>query len=160
MHYQRAVWAVVIVACVWGWALATPGTGEARDPSARVVLHSGKPFQVFTKDLLAAIRKNQMGVVCRTNAQAGAASRGVTVPGNQVLMLFRADYAVRMLKADVEAGFEAPLRVYVVEQPDGMAKVSYIKPSDVFAGYQNADLDTMAAELDAIFAAILRDAMQ
>lgn len=75
-------------------------------------------------------------------------------------MIYRPDFAVRMLKASVEAGFEAPIRVYVVEKSDGTAQVSYIKPSDVFAGYQNADLDAMAKELDAIFEAIVRDALQ
>ncbi len=101
-----------------------------------------------------------MGLVARASAQAGAASVGVTIPGNQVFMIYRPDFAVRMLKASVEAGFEAPIRVYVVEKPYGAAQVSYIKPSDVFAGYQNAELDAMASELDTIFAAIVRDALQ
>jgi uncharacterized protein (DUF302 family) len=82
------------------------------------------------------------------------------IPGNQVFMIYRPDFAVRMLKASVEAGFEAPIRIYVVEQGDGTTRVSYIKPSDVFADYENAELNAMAHELDTIFAAILRDATQ
>ncbi len=50
--------------------------------------------------------------------------------------------------------------MYVGEQSDAMAQVSYIKPSDVFAGYRNAELDAMAGELDTVFAAILNDALQ
>ncbi len=75
-------------------------------------------------------------------------------------MVYRPDFAVCMLKASVEAGFEAPIRIYVVEQDGGMARVSYIKPSDVFADYNSVALDEMAKELDAIFASILRDATQ
>jgi uncharacterized protein (DUF302 family) len=83
---------------------------------------TNKPFQVFTQDLIAAIRNNKMGLVSRANAQAGAASRGVKIAGNQVLMIYRPDFAIRMLEADVEAGFEAPIRIYVVEKPAPLTK--------------------------------------
>jgi uncharacterized protein (DUF302 family) len=149
------IWTLVCI-----WFVYVPPVVQARDTSARMSHDTNKPFQVFTRDLMVAIRKNGMGLVCRANAQAGAASRGVKIAGNQVFMIYRPDFAIRMLTADLEAGFEAPLRIYVVEKPDGTARVSYIKPSDVFAGYNNRQLDAMARELDAIFAAIIRDAMQ
>jgi uncharacterized protein (DUF302 family) len=158
MQYHRVVWTAVVIGltCVYG----LPVTVMAKDPSPRVVIETKKPFQTFTQDLTAAVRKNKMGLVCRASAQAGAASIGMKIPGNQVFMIYRPDFAVRMLKASVEAGFEAPIRIYVVEQGDGTARVSYIKPSDVFAGYENAELNAIAHELDTIFAAILRDATQ
>jgi uncharacterized protein (DUF302 family) len=53
-------------------------------------------------------------------------------------MVFRNDFAVRLLAADAAAGFEAPIRIYVYENADGTATVSYIAPSVVFAPYQNA----------------------
>ena len=152
--YLAMIWTVILA-----WGLALPA-GYAKDPASRVTIDTQKPFQRFTQDLLVAIRKNRMGLVCRANAQAGAASRGVKIAGNQVFMVYRPDFAIRMLAADVEAGFEAPLRIYVVEKADGTARVSYIKPSDVFAGYHNAQLDAMARELDATFAAIIRDALR
>lgn len=158
MQYHRVVWTAVVIGLAHAYGLA--GDVMAKDPSPRVVIDTQKPFQTFTQDLTAAIRKNKMGLVCRASAQAGAASIGVKIPGNQVFMIYRPDFAVRMLEASVEAGFEAPIRIYVVEQDDGTARVSYIKPSDVFAGYENAELNVMARELDTIFAAILRDATQ
>lgn len=157
---RRAMRVISLIGMLGLWFLTAPITVAAKDMSARVVMNTSKPFQTFTEDLTAAIRKHKMGLVSQANAQAGAASMGVTIPGNQVLMVFRPDFAVRMLKASIEAGFEAPIRIYVVEQADGTAQVSYIKPSDVFAGYNHADLDAMAKELDTIFAAILQDAMQ
>lgn len=151
-------WIVLILMSVW--CVYAPIGGAAKDPSPRIRHETHKPFQAFTDDLLMAIRQHKMGLVCRANAQAGAASRGVKVPGNQVFMIYRPDFAIRMLEADVEAGFEAPLRIYVVEKPNGTAEVSYIKPSAVFAGYDNPQLNAMAVELDAIFAAIVRESMQ
>ncbi|MBI3090639.1 MAG: DUF302 domain-containing protein [Candidatus Tectomicrobia bacterium] len=127
---------------------------------ARETHRGTKPFAAFTADLERAISAHKMGLVCLANAQNGARSIGVTIPGNQVFMVFRPDFAVRMLRADARAGIEAPLRLYVTENPDGTATVSYRTPSEVFAPYQNAALDTMAKELDAIFARIIESALR
>jgi uncharacterized protein (DUF302 family) len=160
MNAYRLIRGVLIGVLMLVGGLALSPVSEAKDPSPRVVIDTNKPFSTYTEDLTQAIKKNKMGLVARASAQVGAAAIGVTIPGNEVFMIYRPDFAVRMLNASVEAGFEAPIRVYVVEQGDGTAQVSYIKPSDVFAGYENAELNEMAKELDTIFAAILRDAMQ
>lgn len=100
-----------------------------------------------------------MGLVAQASASKGAASKGIKIPGNAVLMVFRPDFAVRMLKASIPAGFEAPLRIYVTENTDGTTSVSYRTPSVIFAPYRNADLDILAKELDPIFAGIVGDAV-
>ena len=61
-----------------------------------------------------------MGIVAQACADCGANAIGVTIPGNRVIMVFRPDFAVRMLDASVAAGIEAPLRLYVTERPDGI----------------------------------------
>jgi uncharacterized protein (DUF302 family) len=99
-----------------------------------------------------------MGLVAQASASRGAAARGVKIPGNAVLMVFRNDYAVRMLGASVAAGIEAPLRLYVTENSDGTASLTYRMPSAVFAPYGSSALDEMAKELDAVFRNIVRDA--
>lgn len=91
-------------------------------------------------------------------ASQGAAARGIRIAGNAVVMVFRNDYAVRMLQASVPAGIEAPLRYYLTESADGTSTLTYRKPSAVFAPYGNAELDRMAAELDPIFAKIAQGA--
>jgi len=63
-----------------------------------------------------------------------------------------------MLQASVPAGVEAPLRLYVTENADGSATLSYRTPSAIFAPYGNAKLDTVAKELDPIFERIASDA--
>jgi uncharacterized protein (DUF302 family) len=64
-----------------------------------------------------------------------------------------------MLKASIPAGIEAPIRIYLYENADGTATITYKKPTDVFRPYGSGDLDKMAAELDVIFANIVRDAV-
>lgn len=109
-----------------------------------------RPFAAAAEDLKAAITANGMGLVCHANAQAGAASRGVKIKGNQVLMVFRPDFAIRMLAASVEAGFEAPIRIYITENDDGTATIRYVKPSVAFKPYKHPELDRLGGELDAI----------
>ena len=124
-----------------------------------VVLTSRHSFDTLQKRLVDAVAVHKMGLVAQASASSGAAARGVKIPGNVVLMVFRNDYAVRMLKASVPAGIEAPLRFYVTENTDATASVTYRKPSAVFAPYGSAALDALAAELDPIFAQIAQDAV-
>jgi len=112
-------------------------------------------FDTLLTRLAKAISDNGMGLVAQASASRGAASRGVTIPGNAVLEVFRNDYAVRMLEASVPAGIEAPLRIYVIENADKTATIIYRRPTAVFTPYGNAKLDAMARELDPIFEKIV-----
>jgi len=123
-----------------------------------VVLVIEKPFDSAWKDLESAVKANKMGVVTRASASRGAKGRGLDIPGNAVIGVYRNDYAVRMLEASVPAGIEAPLRFYLTERTDGLTGLSYKRPSAVFAPYGSADLDAMAAQLDTVFAKIANDA--
>ena len=66
-----------------------------------------------------------------------------------------------MLAASVAAGIEAPIRMYVTDDGDGTATLSYKTPSHVFAPYMDdggPDLAELAAELDEIFSRIAAQA--
>ena len=115
-------------------------------------------FDVLATRLEKAIEANKMALVAQASASRGAAARGVKIPGNLVLMVFRNDYAVRMLAASVPAGVEAPLRLYVTEDANGKANGTGRAPSAVFAPYGSAELNAMARELDPVFEKIVRDA--
>lgn len=115
-------------------------------------------FDALAMRLEKSIEANKMGLVAQASASRGAAARGVKIPGNLVLMVFRNDFAVRMLAASVPAGIEAPLRLYVTEDANGKASVTWRDPSAVFAPYGSAELNAMARELDPVFEKIVRDA--
>ncbi len=146
---------VTIVLTFLGWL--TPVSAYAQD--SKITTISRTPFSKVAEALEHAITEEKMGLVCHANAQRGAAARGVTIKGNQVLMVFRPDFAVRLLAADPRAGFEAPIRIYVYENADGTATVSYLPPSTVFAQYRNPDVQAVATELDPIFKRIVDRAL-
>jgi len=145
-----------IVAVLISLALALPvAAGENRT----TVIATGMTFKALVGRLDAAIRKHKMFAVTRASASLGASRRGLKIPGNMVIGVYRNDFAVRMLAASVPAGIEAPIRFYVTEEKGGTASLRYRKPSVVFAPYKGgAKLTALAAELDRLFAAIARDA--
>ncbi len=138
---------------------ATAALAEDVTLSGTRTLQTRYAFDALVARVETAVEKSQMGLVAQASASRGAAGRGVKIPGNAVLMVFRNDYAVRMLQASVPAGIEAPLRLYVTENADGTASLSYRTPSAVFAPYRNGKLDEMAKELDPIFDRIASDAV-
>ena len=138
--------------------LAVSSADNATPYPGTIVMKTTHSYDALVNQLLAAARTNKMGVVARASASNGAKSLGLTIPGNQVVMVYHPRFAVRMLKASVPAGIEAPLRYYITEDEDGTATLTYRTPSSVFSPYGNAELDAMALELDEIFARIAADA--
>lgn len=130
----------------------TPHTGSK-------VFRTDYTYAAMVERLVAAIKKNKMGIVARASATNGAKSIGVKIPGNIVIMVFRPDFAIRMLRASVPAGIEAPLRFYITEGSDGKATLTYRRPSSTFAPYGSLALDRMALQLDRIFGQIATDAL-
>jgi uncharacterized protein (DUF302 family) len=142
-----------------GFVLIALAAVDGFSQAETVTLKSTAPFARVADALEKAIADQKMGLVCRANAQAGAAARGVKIAGNQVFMIFRNDFAVRMLAASRDAGLEAPIRIYLSENSDGTATLTYRRPSAIFKPYGTPELDRLAAELDPIFEKIVAQAL-
>lgn len=115
---------------------------------------SGLSAEESVKALLGAIESANMRVVAHINGQANAAKMGKQVPADQILEVFRPDFAIRVWAACKPAGYDIPLRIYVYE--DGASvQVACRLPSEVFAPYATPALDEIGVELDEIFNGIL-----
>lgn len=126
------------------------------------VIATDKAYQALVDDLKAAIKAEKMLLVTQASASAGAKGRGLTIPGNRVMGVYRNDYAIRMLEASVAAGIEAPIRFYVTQDTGGTATLSWKTPSFVFAPYMEEGGDALAelaAELDGVFQTIANKAV-
>ena len=149
---------IILICCV-GLLLALPARAENPTPySGMRTVETGRTFAAYVDNLKKAIRGNRMGIVAHACATCGAKAIGVTIPGNHVVMIFHPRFAVRMLKASVAAGIEAPIRLYLTEKSDGTARLTYRLPSHIFGAYEVPVLDEMAKELDGIVAKIVADA--
>ncbi|MEQ8968010.1 MAG: DUF302 domain-containing protein [Azospirillaceae bacterium] len=142
---------------------AAPGATLAQDASpypydGMVEIDTPHDFDTLWDRLSAAVQDHEMFLVGRASASRAAEGRGIDIPGNGVVEVYRNDFAVRMLEASVPAGIEAPIRYYLTEDADGTTTLTYRLPTAIFAPYDSDDLDAMAAELDVIFAAIAKQA--
>ncbi|MBZ9566963.1 DUF302 domain-containing protein [Modicisalibacter tunisiensis] len=158
------------------WALglmlmmvASTGMAQTRWPAdGWQVIPTQQSYTTLLNRLKRAVTDNDMGIVTDVGPTQVAAQRGVKIPGNRVVGVFRNDLAVEILRLSVPAMIEAPIRFYVTENDDATATLSWKTPSAIFAPYV-ADLDDderaaaladKARELDAIFARIAEDATQ
>lgn len=143
--------------------LATPATaGELAELPGWVIRASAHDYATLVERTNEAVAESPLGVVTRASATVGASNIGQTIPGNMVIGVYAPPFAVRMLDASVQAGIEAPLRLYLTENEDGTATLSYRTASHVFAPYTDGgeELRALAAELDAILATIADGAVE
>lgn len=122
-----------------------------------VVMHTSKPYAQLVTDVVAAIKANKMGVVTQAGPTGAAKKRGIVIPGSRIIGVFNNVYAVRIINLNMAAMIEAPVRMYVTENEDGTATLSYKTPTMVFMPYlaeSNPDLGVAAGELDVIFQTI------
>lgn len=147
---------VACIAALMAISLASFTSAQERDGTR--VLQTSHAFGQLLERVERAVEANGLGVVATASASRGAAARGVKIPGNAVVMVFRNDLAVRLLAASVPAGIEAPLRFYVTENPDGTATLGYRLPSAVFAPYRHPQVERIARELDPVIEKIAKDA--
>ena len=152
----------------WIFALLVAALPAAADDVADIAPRPGWQTHVTPHDfdtLVArtrdAISANGMAVVTQAGPTGAAARRGITIPGNRVIGAFNNDFAVRLLRLSTEAMIHAPIRLYVTENADGTATLSYIEPSTLLAPYADAAgpaFGDVASDLDQVFAAIAQDA--
>lgn len=152
-----------ILALIAALAAALPAAAGSVSPREGWAVHdTAHSYDDLLVKLKSAIKAHKMFLVTQAGPTQAAAKRGIEIPGNRVIGVYRNDYAVRAIKLSVAAMIEAPIRFYVTEDEDGSATLSYKTPSHVFAPYLaegGADLEALAAELDTIFAAIAADAI-
>ena len=142
---------------------AVPAGAEMAPRPGWSVERTGKDYARLVADVKDAARANGLAVVTEAGPTEAAAARGIAIPGNRVIGLFNNRFAVRIVGLSTASMIEAPIRMYVTENTDGTATLSYKLPSTVFAPYLaegGQALADAAAELDALFAEVARAAIE
>jgi uncharacterized protein (DUF302 family) len=104
--------------------------------------------------LTEAAQAVPMGVLAHLNGQANCAKKGITVPADQILEIFRPDFAIRVWQAHKPAGIDIPLRIHLYDA-DGKTVVNFRTAGEVFAPFASPALDAIAGDIDPIFTRIL-----
>ncbi|MEJ2630890.1 MAG: DUF302 domain-containing protein [Acidihalobacter sp.] len=106
------------------------------------------------KRLLAGVDAANMRLVAHINGQENARKMGKEVSADQILEVFRPDFAIRVWQAYKPAGYDIPLRIHVYEN-SGATCVACRMPSEVFSPYAKPALTAIGWELDDVFEQIL-----
>lgn len=160
---RRHLSAVIALGLALGTVCAGAALAQMAPRDGWAVYATSKAHGALIDDVKAAAREQGMGIVTEAGPTSAAAQRGITIPGNRVIGIFNNVLAVEILGLSTAAMIEAPIRLYVTENEDGTASLSYKLPSSVFAPYvQEAGprLAEIAEALDVTFAAIAQTAAQ
>jgi uncharacterized protein (DUF302 family) len=98
-----------------------------------------------TMDKLEAIVKEKgLTVFLRIDHQANAAKVGDTIPAAEVLIFGNPKMGTSMMKDDIRAGLDLPLRVLVYEDAEGKTWISYHNPQELKEAYRLGDSPAVA----------------
>jgi len=152
----RFVFATLMVAIL----SALPESGRAVENGTRAIV-SDYGYWALIARLETAIKRQKLRIVGRASVRGAERQKKRGIPGNMVIGAFSDDYATRVLRANVAAGIEMPIRFYVTHDPDEKtATLWYRRPSWVLAPYgdKSGELRTLGEELDRVMDAIAAEA--
>jgi uncharacterized protein (DUF302 family) len=137
-----------------------PVSGHAVENGTRTIVSDLSYWALITR-LEAAIKRKKLKIISRASVRGAERQKKLGIPGNMVIGAFDDDYTTRILRANVAAGIEAPIRFYITRGADEKtATLWYRRPSWVLASYSDktGDLRAVGEELDRLMATIAAEA--
>ena len=139
---------------VWTAALLT--SGVAHDVAAQgppppdflITVRSAHNFDATVANLKQAIEGENLMVVHEVNPQQMLRMVGVRTGGMRQVFSFHPRFMQRILETNRNGGIEPPLKILVMEAPEGRVMVRYHDPVHQFAPYDG--LAEIASELRGI----------
>ena len=143
-----------------GLAVAVLGlvfSGSALAQDSIVKIQSQHDFSQTVANVASATSQNGWAVMGHLNQGQALSPTGLRLKGES---FFFGDpgAAKALFNADPAVGVIAPLRIFVYEDADGRTWVSYQKPSARLAELRNADVSTIAANVDTKIQSIVQAA--
>lgn len=137
-------------------ALASPNAVHAQkmtSPEFQVITPSKYAFSDTVDLLKGAIEAQNLMVIKEIDAQKMLRMVGVQTKGMKQLLFFHPRFMKSIMEINKQATIEPPLKIAVMEAPNGKVKVKYIRPSYLLGRY--GGLDAVGTELDGVVAKIV-----
>lgn len=142
----RGAFAALAVACLMLLMTgASPATAQLPPPDFLVTVPSSHGFDETLALLIQAIEGQNLMVVHEINPQQMLRMVGMRVGGMRQILFFHPRYMRTIVETNRNAGIVPPLKVLVMEAPDGRVMVRYHDPEELFEPYDG--LSGMASEL-------------
>lgn len=150
-----AVWTAALLASGVAHEVAAQGPPP---PDFLVTAQSAHDFDATVANLKQAIEGENLMVVNEVNPQQMLRMVGVRTGGMRQVFFFHPRFMQRILETNRNGGIEPPLKILVMEAPDGRVIVRYHDPVHQFAPYDG--LAEIATELRGIVENIVRSVTQ
>lgn len=121
-------------------------------PEYHVITKSIYDFSDTVELLKASIEAQNLMVINEVDPQKMLRLVGVKTAGMRQIFFFHPRYMKRIFETNKQASIEPPLKIVVMEMPNGKVMVRYIKPSYKFDPYNG--LNDLATELDELMAVV------
>ena len=115
--------------------------------ASRVTVASQRSFDETVAQFKSAVAQGGMMVMAEVNQGNMLAMTGLKLKATLFLVGSPA-VGKQVLEKDHGAGLYLPLRVYVYQEADGKAVISYDRPTVVLGQLGNGDIDMIAGMLD------------
>ncbi|MCH8928346.1 MAG: DUF302 domain-containing protein [Candidatus Marinimicrobia bacterium] len=123
-------------------------------PDFHLITKSIYDFSDTVELLKASIEEQNLMVINEVDPQKMLRLVGVKTKGMRQIFFFHPRYMKRIYETNKLASIEPPLKIVVMEMPNGKVMVRYIRPSHKFNPYMG--LNELAAELDELLVTIAK----
>lgn len=124
-----------------------------KPPDFHVMVMSKYGFDDTVAMLKGAIEQENLMLVHEIDAQRMLRMVSVRTKGMKQLLFFHPRYMKRIREANPHGTIEPPLKIAVMERPDGKVMVRYMKPSIQFGRYDG--LGEIGGELESVIVKVL-----
>ncbi len=128
-------------------ALAAVLTVPASAQTARVATESHKSFDQTVAQLKTAVGQGGMMVMATVDQGNMLSMTGLQLKAT-LFLVGNPTVGKKLFEQNHAVGLYVPLRVFVYEDKDGKTYVSYDKPSQLLAQFNNSEISQTAAMLD------------
>ncbi|MFQ5550345.1 MAG: DUF302 domain-containing protein [Gemmatimonadales bacterium] len=129
---------------------ATPALAQQMSPPPDFIItsRSSRGFDETIEGLKTAIESENLMVVTEINPQQMLRMVGVRTGGMRQLLFFHPRYMKQLIETNRNGAIEPPLKLVVMEMPDGSVMVRYVNPNYLFGRYEGLeDLGTELSEV-------------
>ncbi len=130
----------------------------ASAPDFLVTTPSGYDFDETVSRLKQSIEAENLMVIHEINPQRMLRMVGVRVGGMRQILFFHPRYMKQIVEANRIGGIEPPLKILVMEMPNGRVMVRYEQPEHQLSPYDG--LESIAEELQGVVERIVATIVQ
>jgi len=132
---------------------AQAGKGMKKGLDFQVVAPSKYSFNDTVDMLKAAIESENLMVIKVIDAQKMLRMVGVHTKGLKQLLFFHPRFMKQIREINKHGTIEAPLKIAIMEKPNGKVMIMYVKPTYLFGRYEG--LSGVGKELESIVSRIV-----